>query len=295
MSFSTPKRASPRRILRRLAAWAAALSLLAGVLRLGGCADRLFFLPSRERPVTPPGVEDVTFTTPDGVRLHGWLMKPPSGTGPFPVIVHAHGNAGNVESHEDFSRFLTRHGFAVLLFDYRGYGKSDPRTPTRDGLVTDTLAAIYFVASRPDLDPARLGVLGISLGGVPASAAAAERPIVRALALVTAYSSWARVAHDHLPVVGPILIARGRDPIDAVKNLGTRSLLLVHGMRDRVVPFHHAGRLADAASAAGVPVEITEISEADHNDIMDFPVYEASLAAFFKTHLIEKSDGKPLP
>jgi dipeptidyl aminopeptidase/acylaminoacyl peptidase len=295
MPFRKSKTRDSRRFLHRLGAWAAGLGLIAGVLRLGGCADRLFFVPSREHPTTPPGVEDATFTTADGVRLHGWLMKPQTGTGPFPVIVHAHGNAGNVESHADFSRCLTRHGFAVLLFDYRGYGKSDPRTPTRDSLVTDTLAAIDFVASRSDQDPARLGVLGISLGGVPASAAAAERPIVRALALVTAYSSWARVAHDHMPVVGPILIGPGRDPIDAVENLGKRPLLLVHGMRDRVVPFHHVGRLADAARATGVPVEITEIPQADHNDIMDFAAYEASLAAFFTTHLGATSDGKPLP
>jgi uncharacterized protein len=178
-----------------------------------------------------------------------------------------------------------------LLFDYRGFGVSEARRPTRDGIVADTLAAIDFASARPDLDRERIGVLGISLGGVPGSAAAADRPNVRAVALVTAFSSWARVAHDHLPIVGPILIGPGRDPADAVAKLGSRPLLLVHGVRDRVVPLHHAGRLADAARAAGVTVQIAEIPEADHNDIMHFPEYEASLAAFFTTHL----GGKLLP
>jgi hypothetical protein len=271
---------------RRAAAWAVGLLALGIVVRLGGCADRLFFQPTRGRPDPLPGVEEVEFRTADGVRLHGWLFKPavrpPAG---WPVVLHCHGNAGTIADHAGFSDFLPEAGFAVLLFDYRGYGGSDPAPPSRGALVQDAHAALDYALSRPDLDHTRIGVLGVSLGGAFASRLAADRPEVRALALISAFTGWADVASDHAPLVGRLLVRRGVDPITAVPGLGHRPLLIIHGRRDRVVPFAHGERLAAAARAAGVLTSVTLLDWAGHNDSMEDTDGRSALAGFFRREL----------
>ena len=92
------------------------------------------------------------------------------------AILHVHGNAGHVANHAEFSAFLTQAGFHVLVFDYRGYGRSDDGGRlTRAKLVADTHAALDYLLRRDDVDPERIGMLGYSLGGVIGLAAAAER------------------------------------------------------------------------------------------------------------------------
>lgn len=278
-------RGAPRRLARRAAAWLVLLLLLGAVLRIGGCVDRLFFVPSRQAPAAPEGAEEVSFTAADGVRLHGWLLKPRAQPGPWPVVIHCHGNAGNIESHAPFSDFLVEHGVAVLLFDYRGYGRSDDVRPSRQGLVLDAHAALDFVLTRPDLDRGRIGVLGVSLGGAFASRLAAERAEVRSLALVSAFTGWSDIAADVVPFVGRLLVRRGTDPIDQVQRLGDRPLLLMHGRRDAVIPFRHADELAAAARSAGLAPEFVPIAGADHNDIMEHADAREALGGFYRRTL----------
>ena len=102
--------------------------------------------------------EDVTFTTSDGLTLEGWYVPSTNGAA---VIVFA--GRGSTQSH---ARMLAAHGYGVLLFDRRGEGDSEG-----DGNVfgwggeKDILAAIDFLHDRPDVDPARIGGLGLSVGG----------------------------------------------------------------------------------------------------------------------------------
>lgn len=86
------------------------------------------FHPVRYDPrqpwVTPAGAEDVWFSTADGVRLHSWFFhnhtKPSLAT-----IIFFHGNGGNISNVGWVAEQLASSGFDVLLFDYRGYGRSD--------------------------------------------------------------------------------------------------------------------------------------------------------------------------
>src|SRR5690606_10025203 len=129
---------------------------------------RMAYFPSREPFETPAGYEDVTFQTPDGLRLHGWFMPAvgaaPAGSmggsagsggagdaaaGRRPAIIHVHGNTGHVALHADFSAFLTQAGFHVFVFDYRGFGRSDGGGRlTRAALLADTHAAIDYLRAR---------------------------------------------------------------------------------------------------------------------------------------------------
>lgn len=271
---AAPAIGQPPRRRRRAAPYLILLfGTLLGVLGLTSCIESsVFYFPSRDPFVTPPGVEDVTFKTSDGLTLHGWFM-PGAGRAPGspagPVILHTHGNAGNIESHVEFSRFLTSAGLSVFIFDYRGYGRSDPASHLNRGkLFTDTQAALDYLLSRPDVDPRRVGVYGVSVGSSFALALAAQRPEVRAAAEVSGFSTWRSIAGDHLPLLGPLLIRSGLDPLDSVKRLGTRPLLIIHGQLDTIVPVRHADILARAAKEAGTPVTGLVVPGAEHNDII---------------------------
>lgn len=266
------------------------LLLAVSALLLPGCrADMFessFYYPSRDPFLTPPGVEDVAIPTPDGLTLHGWLIRPPNAPpdAPLPAVLHAHGNAGNVAGHFACSAFLADHGLAVLLFDYRSYGRSapSPRRLRRDDLLIDTLAALDRLRTLPGIDPGRIALFGNSLGGVLALAAAAERPDdVRAVVSVAAFSGWKSIARRHAGLVGAAVIPAGLDAADSIARLGARPVLILHGDRDEIVPLSHAGELDRAAHAAGVPARLLIAPGAGHNDILaDDPALQREVAAF---------------
>ena len=279
------------RLLRRVGVWAILASVGGAVVRMFGCAEGLFYYPSRAPFQTPPAYEDIAFSTPDGLTLHGWFMPavvPPGEDpeAPRPAVLHAHGNAGNVSYHHDYSDFLRHAGFHVLLFDYRSYGRSDKGSLRRDGLMIDTHAALDALLARPEVDASRVGVLGVSLGGSFAAALAAERDEARSLCIIAGFASWKGVAGDHAPLVGGLLIPGGLDARDAVARLGDRPLLIVHGDADGVVRVRHGHALEEAARAAGVDVELRVSPGANHTDILyDDPSAPGAIAAFFRRTL----------
>lgn len=287
---STRRNPTRRRALRDWATLAGVLTLALLMTRLTGCVESMAYYPSRGAFTTPAGYEDVWITTEDGVRLHAWFM-PARGLAPgeqAPAILHAHGNAGNVSFHDSFSDFLTGEGFHVLLFDYRGYGRSDNDRPLRRAaLAKDTRAALAHLFERPDVDPDRVGVLGVSLGAAFALDAAAAGERVRAVATLSAFSGWRAIAGDVLPLLGPMLMPPGLDPADSAARLGDRPLLIMHGERDEIIPVRHAARIAAAAEAAGVPVTLWTHPQGDHNTfIQSIPEARTVMADFFRDHLI---------
>lgn len=281
------------RSLRLLGVVAITLAVLVGIVRVTGVAEGLAYVPSRQPFVTPPGFEDVWFESSDGVKLHAWFMPAVAAPGkaesasPGPAVLHAHGNAGTLADHRSFSEFLTRAGFHVFLFDYRGYGRSDEAGPLRRGkLLLDTQAAMDALAARPEVDPGRIGVMGVSLGGVFTSSLAAQDDRVRALVLVSAFSSWHGVAGDWLPVIGPLLIPSGLDPKIQVAKLGGRPLLIVHGQADEIIDIRHASVLKEAAESASVPVRLRAVPGGDHNSLLQSdPSSREAIVDFFRAGL----------
>lgn len=121
----------------------------------------------------------------DGLRLDADLHLPEGdGTGPYPVVVAASGYQGLKVIHpERFARALTKRGYAVLAFDYRGFGLSEGE---RGRLVPqewarDVRAAIDRVSCHPLLDAHRVALLGWGLGGGVVVAEASQDRRVRTL------------------------------------------------------------------------------------------------------------------
>ena len=111
--------------------------------------------------------EDVAFTTADGLRLEGWFVPSQNGA----TVIAFPGRSGP----QKHTRMLVRHGYGVLLFDRRGEGASegDPNTFGWHG-ERDLHAAAAYLRSRSDVDPERIGAIGLSVGGEMLIRAAAE-------------------------------------------------------------------------------------------------------------------------
>jgi hypothetical protein len=247
------------------------LIITAGLMgRAAGIVESLaFFAPSQARFVTPPGIDDLTIPGPGGATLHGWLLRAEPGTTAKGLILFCHGNAGALPDHLAFVHRFTALGYDVIMFDYRGYGRSSPlRRLTRDSLLADTDAALRF--ARESAADAPLFVLGHSMGAAMAANALARDPQgVAALGLVAPFSSFPRVASDFGGPFGWLLIPTGRSVERAAARLSGVPLIIVHGRRDAIVRVYHGRRVHDAALAAGVRSRLVISEDADHVTIFD--------------------------
>ena len=114
------------------------------------------------------------FTTSDGLRLKGWYIESRNGA----AVISFPGRA----SSQKRAKMLADHGYGVLLFDRRGEGESDgdPNLLGWQG-ERDIHAAVAFLQRRPDVDPERIGGIGLSVGGEMMIEAAAESTALKAI------------------------------------------------------------------------------------------------------------------
>jgi uncharacterized protein len=165
-----------RRYLRRGLIGVGALALIALVLlpvSLGYFATHIL----RAGVPTPnlgAAHEDVSFTTSDGLRLQGWFIPSRNGA----TVIAFPGRSGP----QKHTRMLVKHGYGVLLFDRRGEGASEG-DPNTFGWVgdRDLHAATDYLRSRPDVDPERIGAIGLSVGGEMLIHAAAHSDAFKAV------------------------------------------------------------------------------------------------------------------
>src|SRR5262249_14734135 len=146
---------------------------------------------------------------------------------PGPAVLVCNGNAGDRSHRVPLATALAGRGYAVLLFDYRGYA-GNPGRPTEPGLRADARAAVAALAARPGGDPARVAYFRESLGAAVAGGLATERPPA-ALVLRSPPPSIAEVGRHHypyLPVVDALLFDRYR-LVEHLRRVRTPLLVLV--------------------------------------------------------------------
>jgi len=128
---------------------------------------------------TPP-VERVVFRS-GAAEIEGSLSAPPGGDRhPAIVLVHGSGKATrDTPGFGELANFLVLEGFTVLRYDKRGYGESttgETVYPFLDELSRDAASAVRYLRSRPEADPARVGMMGFSEGAWVAGIAASYIP-----------------------------------------------------------------------------------------------------------------------
>jgi len=253
-------------VIRRLSA--------ASILVLGaGCAgasidrrmtleERLIFHP---RPFTkaderPRDVEfeDATIETPDGCQLHGWYQGVEH---PTAVVLYCHGNAGNIASRRWVVRLFRELNCSVLVFDYRGFGKSNG-VPGEAGILRDARAARRWLAKRAGVAEKDVVLVGTSLGGAVCVDLAASDG-ARALVLGSTFTSLPDVATSHLLGLPTRWMMNARLDSEAKIAAYHGPLLQTHGDADWIVPFALGKRLFDAANE---PKQFIPLSGGGHNN-----------------------------
>ena len=203
--------------------------------------------------------EDVQVTASDGVQIHGWLMKPEGE--PRAWLLYSHGNAGNVCGRPEVARPLVKRGFAVLLYDYRGYGKSAGK-PDEEGTYRDGEAMLSVQLERAG-SPKRVFLFGRSLGGGVSYELAVRHPELGGLITDATFTSMPSMVRLVFPIPGAWLLVRTKYDNLAKAPQVRMPRLVMHGTADELIPFSMGEKLRDATSP---PAEFHAIEGAGHND-----------------------------
>ncbi len=205
--------------------------------------------------------QEITLETSDGLSLKAWYVPAKEG---HDTIVHYHGNGGHIAYRLGRVLPFVKSGFGVLMTEYRGYG-GNPGTPSEEGLFNDGRAAINFLKN-DGVKNENLIIVGESLGTGVAVQMAAETKI-KALILESPFSSAVDVgqaAYVFLPV--GLLMWDRFDNAKIIRDIDA-PLLIIHGKRDRVVPYRFGLKLFQKASQ---PKQMFTLDAAGHGDITKY-------------------------
>jgi uncharacterized protein len=253
---------------------------LTGFLIVVGCsANRMVFQPGTVMEGSPAELkrpyEDVFFTAADGVRLNGWFFPASSNTTGFVVLV-CHGNAGNLSHRLPLIDILLKAGASVFAFDYRGYGRSAGK-PSEKGVGLDAEAAWQWLRDR-GYGATNIIALGESLGGGVVCELATRKPLA-GMILQSTFTSVPDLASELMPWLPMRLLLTTRfNNHDKLKCLQL-AVLILHGRKDTIIPFHHGQRNYAAANTGSK--YFAEL-DGDHNDatIVSADKYQRAVAEF---------------
>ncbi|GAA5059648.1 alpha/beta hydrolase [Nocardia callitridis] len=225
--------------------------------------NALAYLPERQLTQTPASLgldyTELSIDTDDGETLHGWWVRAPRSIG---HILFTHGNGGNIGDRIVLYALLTKAGFDVLTFDYRGYGRSTGR-PSEHGTYRDARAARRALLDQQGVDPDRVLYLGKSLGGGVALELAQEYPPA-GLMLMSTFTGIRDAARSIYPFLPAPLVPNAYPSERRIRALHV-PVLIMHGDQDDLLPLRHAQRLF---AAANEPKRLVVFPGATHNDVI---------------------------
>lgn len=217
--------------------------------------------------------DELFLDAPDGGRIHMIRIKSAVSRG---AIIYFHGNTGNIQRWAPMAKELSTYGFDVYLPDYRGYGQSiGKRTQAmlyKDTLLIYTEVAQHYVAGK-------ICIYGRSLGSAMSTWLAANRPN-SALVLETPFYSLVDVAERHLKIVPVRLFLRFQFRNDLYINKVDSPILIVHGTKDKLVPYKSALALFNSVRDRG-KVRMITIPGGKHGNLNGYPLMTKSLDEFF--------------
>ena len=270
----------------------------------------------RDDPMSMLGYpyQPVTFESTDGVQLSGWWIPAletrrnrraraarPRDFGAKTVIL-CHGLAANKANQLVMARQLVPAGYNVLAFDFRAHGESGGQLTSFGDLERrDVLGAVRWLRDAKPRQSRHIYGVGASMGAAALVAAAADERdgggAIEAIAVYGTFDDLYLLARDigrdrflppfnsFIPAMAlPIASAQAGanlaefKPIDDVAKLWPRPILVIHGMRDRIIPFDRGERLFRQASP---PKESLWVPDADHNQIINDDNTARTVLEFF--------------
>jgi len=229
-------------------------------------------------------IKDVSLEV-DNLRIVGQFYLPDSKS-PYPTVCVCHGIPAQLPDSSDrgyplLAERICHQGFAVFIFNFRGTGASGGNLDLL-GWTRDLREVIDYLSTLPEVDRARLALLGFSGGAAVSVYVAAQDKRASFIAACACPAEFTAFIESNEPqfIVGHfrnIGAIRDRDfphsveewlngfklvsPIQYVTEIAPRPLLLVHGSQDEIVEVSHAYRLYDKARE---PKQIVIVDGAEH-------------------------------
>lgn len=243
--------------------------------------------------------EEVYFKSRDGTPLHGWFFPVAEGLEERGTVIQFHGNAENITSHFLSLVWITKKGYSLITFDYRGYGKSGG-SPTQAGLNDDALAALEYAADLKKENitgskgKKKLIAYGQSIGGAILLRALhdlKDKSSVDVVVIESSFSSYQEIVREKfslscitwpLQPVASLLISDEYAPEKVISTLSPTPLLVIHGDNDFIIPVHHGRRIYDLA---GEPKWFWQVKGGKHINAMfhENGIYRTKLLEFFES------------
>jgi alpha-beta hydrolase superfamily lysophospholipase len=288
------------RRLQALLAIALALGITytSTVILLAWRQRQLIYRPRTELSMRPDDAdfglsyEDIWIPVAEsGDRLHGWWLPATSATEyvilpdephqvlPSPkVMLYLCGVGCSMGDYNYLARVsaFRQLGFSVLVFDYRGYGRSEGEFPNEAQLYEDAQAAWEYLRHQRQMPAEQIVIYGESLGGAIALELALQQPEAGGLIMQSAFTSMAEaIQHKGFTQLIPInqILTERFESLRKVNHLEV-PVLFLHGTADSVVPVEMSQRLYNAAPE---PKQLHLIPKADHVSI-----YQSGEASYLK-------------
>ncbi len=243
---------------------ASALALLAAP-PAPPAADAPLFAYDRSRPVA---VKEVRVQPAEGSEAHelvitgagitydlgAWLVVPTGNKGPSPAVVYLHMYPGSKDQFLDEARLLAREGVVSILLEgyFPWHRRPADIEPDRIAIGQQGIhiqRAVDLLASRKDVDPKRIALVGIDYGGMHVAVAASVEKRIKAFAILSAAHAWT----DWNPILNGdtmgIEYADGLESLDPLRRIAHASapLLFQFCTKDRFISREFAERLIQAA------------------------------------------------
>lgn len=210
-----------------------------------------------------PGWQQQWFELPDA-QVETWFLpadrtRYPAGA---PLFILTHGNGEYIDLWPQRVTQLERQGYAVLLVEYPGYGRSTGE-PSEETISTSLTLAYDWAVAQPGVDQERVVLFGFSVGGGAISTLAAQRPS-SALILMSTFTSIRDMASAfYLPSF------LTRDPFDTLSIVRkyANPIFLIHGTNDATIP--HTNSITLNAAAANSKLLLLPCGHADCVDDWD--------------------------
>ncbi len=241
--------------------------------------NKMVFHPLSEISTLPSDIgldfQDLHLNTSDSISINAWFVPV---YGSLKTILFCHGNAGNISHRLDSINIFHKLGYNVLIFDYRGYGKSEGN-PSEKGTYLDGDVA-YEHLLKKGIAERDIVIFGRSLGGaVAADLASRKKPA--GLILESTFTSISDMAATFYPFLPTKLLCKIKyNTIAKVKKIQCPTLI-IHSPRDEIIPFQMGQKLYETASQPKYFLEI----RGSHNDgyVDSGELYENGLKTFLTT------------
>ena len=240
--------------------------------------DRMVFLsnlPGRALDASPGDIglayQDVSLTTSDNERLHGWYVPATNSRG---TLLFFHGNAGNISHRLDSIKIFHELDLDTLIIDYRGYGQSTGKA-SEQGTYLDAQAAWDYLVDTRGIPADKIIIFGRSLGGAIGAWLGAQHTPA-AVIIESSFSSGVDIARRLYPFLPVHLITRLQYPVADYASQLNCPVLVIHSRHDEIIPFSMGQAIYAAVKQEKKFLEL----RGDHNN--GFLISQREYVAGFK-------------